>query len=252
MGNFISAHKNYILNAGGKIGSVWADAGGPVNAWMSADFNPAQDRVKKSEGGYTNNPSDNGNWTGGKIGVGTLIGTNHGISAPVLVDELKRLGGAPPTASTMKNLSYAAAAAIYKRMFWDKIKGDDIKDQNVANTVYDAYVNQTGWTRKMIEDALQQVGKKATVTVPLKSDTIAVINSVPPAKFYSEFNRQRAIRYKETAARPGQAQFLKGWMNRLATFDTLGALNRNKGKTVLVVLGLSALIGGGIYYYRNK
>ena len=34
-----------------------------------------------AEGGYSNNPADPGNWTGGAVGNGELRGTNFGISA---------------------------------------------------------------------------------------------------------------------------------------------------------------------------
>jgi hypothetical protein len=33
------------------------------------------------EGGYSNDPDDPGNWTGGKVGVGRLLGTKFGIAA---------------------------------------------------------------------------------------------------------------------------------------------------------------------------
>lgn len=224
-----------------------------ADGWRAADFKPAQELVKKSEGGYTNNPSDNGNWTGGVVGAGELIGTNWGISAPTLVAELKRLGGAKPTASTMKNLQYASAAAIYKRMFWDKIKGDDIKNQNIANTIYDAYVNQSGWTRLMIADTLKNIGKPTDVKVPLKAEVVEVINSVSPEEFYREFNKQRKKAYEITAARPNQGQFLKGWMNRLSTFDgVMGAVKANQGKTALVILGIGAVATGIYFYTKNK
>jgi lysozyme family protein len=33
------------------------------------------------EGGFQKNPNDRANWTGGQVGVGTLVGTNGGITA---------------------------------------------------------------------------------------------------------------------------------------------------------------------------
>lgn len=38
-------------------------------------------RITLVEGGYSDDPSDPGNWTGGKVGVGELKGTNYGIAA---------------------------------------------------------------------------------------------------------------------------------------------------------------------------
>lgn len=44
-------------------------------------FDKALQFIYKYEGGYTNDPRDPGNWTGGAVGKGTLKGTNRGISA---------------------------------------------------------------------------------------------------------------------------------------------------------------------------
>lgn len=251
MGKFISAHNKFFNNrqhpgywanaAGGNVGSVWIEASegyalnGSDPAWANADFNPAQNLVKQAEGGYSNDPRDPGNYTGGKVGVGALIGTNWGISAPVLAAELKRLGGAVPTAAIMKNLSYDNAVGIYKRNYWAPIKGDAIKDQRLANAIYDTAVNMgVGRAQQYVNDSLNTT----------KYD-VAKINAANPKKVFEDVI---ASRKKFYVARGGYA--LNSWLDRLKKLG--GDLEKNKGKTVLVVLGLSALIGGAIYYHKNK
>lgn len=44
-------------------------------------FKRALELVVGVEAGFSNDPNDPGNWTGGKCGVGQLKGTNRGISA---------------------------------------------------------------------------------------------------------------------------------------------------------------------------
>jgi len=102
-----------------------------------ADFLTAHKLTSINEGGYTNDRLDPGNWTNGKINSGILVGTNHGISAPVLMRYLKRL----PTADEMRNLKVETAHEIYRKNYWNLIKGDQIKDQGVANVIYDNAVN---------------------------------------------------------------------------------------------------------------
>ena len=46
-----------------------------------ADFDKAFDIIVGVEGGFSLDPNDPGNWTGGKRGVGELKGTRWGISA---------------------------------------------------------------------------------------------------------------------------------------------------------------------------
>jgi lysozyme family protein len=73
----------------------------------------------KWEGGYQCLRSDNGNWTGGKVGWGVLIGTNKGISAPLLQDFNRTVKGIyyKTTQDDMKNLTIAIATAIYGKYF---------------------------------------------------------------------------------------------------------------------------------------
>lgn len=98
-----------------------------------ADFLTAYKRTLKSEGKYSNISSDRGNWTGGAIGSGHLIGTMYGISAPRLMKYLGRL----PTVAEMQNLKLETAQLIYKHDYWDKIRGDEILIQEIANPLFD-------------------------------------------------------------------------------------------------------------------
>lgn len=70
-------------------------------------FNDAFDRLISHEGGYSDDPRDSGNWTGGAPGVGQLKGTKFGIAASSYgyLD--------------IKNLTIEDAKAIYQRDFWD-------------------------------------------------------------------------------------------------------------------------------------
>ena len=46
-----------------------------------SDFDWIFDFVVASEGGFTDNPADPGNWTSGRVGSGICRGTKFGISA---------------------------------------------------------------------------------------------------------------------------------------------------------------------------
>lgn len=64
------------------------------------------------EGGYTNDKRDPGNWTGGKVGVGTLKGTKYGVSA------------ASYPSLDIKGLTLDDVRPIYERNYWKPLKGD--------------------------------------------------------------------------------------------------------------------------------
>lgn len=71
------------------------------------DFDQAFDRLINHEGGYSNDPRDPGNWTGGRVNVGELKGTKFGIASHSYPN------------LDIKNLSIQDAKAIYRRDFWD-------------------------------------------------------------------------------------------------------------------------------------
>lgn len=102
-----------------------------------ADFITAYSRTAKTEGGFTDDPDDNGNWTGGRKGLGSLVGTNYGITARDLMWHLRRV----PTVDDMRNISIDTVKEIYRANYWNVVHGDEINDQEIANDLYDAAVN---------------------------------------------------------------------------------------------------------------
>jgi lysozyme family protein len=162
---------------------------------MSA-FTVAFDRVIGSEGGYTNNPKDPGNWTSGKCGSGRLLGTKYGISA-----------SSYPNLDII-NITLNQAQEIYKRDYWDKLKLDYLSAV-LSYQLFDASV-QHGYVRAtrilqhtlgITEDGL--FGKQ-TLSEALKQNQkdLAMQFCINRIYFYTslkDFN-----------------SFGKGWMNRMA------------------------------------
>ena len=85
----------------------------------------------RCEGGFTVNPEDRGNWTGGEIGVGSLNGTNFGLSA------------ASYPHLNLRDLTHQAAEAIYWRDYWQAIRGDELSAGSDL-MVFDHPVNAGG------------------------------------------------------------------------------------------------------------
>lgn len=97
-----------------------------------ADFLYAHSKTAISEGGYSSDPDDRGNWVDG-----VLVGTRYGISAPVLRAYL----GRAISSSDMKNLPLSTAQDIFRANYWDKVRGDEILSNEAAYQVYDMAVN---------------------------------------------------------------------------------------------------------------
>lgn len=91
-------------------------------------FDEAFDRLIGHEAGYSEDPNDPGNWTGGRVGVGVLKGTKFGIAANSYPD------------LDIKNLSLDQAKAIYRRDYWDKMGAGELAPAIVFQ-LFDMAVN---------------------------------------------------------------------------------------------------------------
>lgn len=67
-----------------------------------------------NEGGFQCLRTDAGNWTGGKVGLGKLVGTNFGIAA-----------ASHPNVD-IRALTWPQAKAIYRADYWGPIHGDTL------------------------------------------------------------------------------------------------------------------------------
>jgi lysozyme family protein len=80
------------------------------------------------EGGFQNAHDDRGNWTGGEVGKGRLLGTKYGISAMTYPGE------------DIENLTLERAKELYRRDFWGPAGCDAVPDA-LKFDVFDMAVN---------------------------------------------------------------------------------------------------------------
>ena len=205
-----------------------------------ADFYAAVEKILDVEGGYQNHESDRGNYnaydSGGNYvpykerpGRTLRVGTNRGISAALY----SRLMGREVSADEIKAITRQEAVAIYKKYFWDTIRGDEIKNQRLAELIFDAKVNQTAGMNLM-DNSLAVDG----VVGPL---TLRAINKANVARLYNAFLKARAKLYRRIAeVDPTQKEFLNGWLNRLKKFPYMKeAAQIGAAVAILGALGLS-------------
>ena len=154
------------------------------------EFEEAIKHVLSSEGGYTTDPNDVGNWSDGQ-----LKGTKFGISARAYPN------------IDIKNLTREEAIEIYRRDYWNKY---DISSLPVKIRLhfFDVCVN-SGYTRAV--KLLQQV-LKVSVDGVLGKQTKSKLDQVTVEKYAqarSDFYVSLAIN-KTT-----NLTFLKGWLRRV-------------------------------------
>ena len=108
-----------------------------------ADFNLSTKRFFTAEGyvegknmGYVNNPADKGGET--IAGIARKMWPNEPIWN--IVDSAKKFPNFPNSLKTNQQVMLMVRE-FYKKNFWDKIGGDRIKSQKIADEIMDAVVN---------------------------------------------------------------------------------------------------------------
>lgn len=91
---------------------------------MNRNFDRALSLVLKHEGGYVNHPKDPGG------------ATNKGIT----IATFRRYVNAKGTPDDLKRITTAQAGIVYRKQYWNAIKGDDLPD-GVDYAVFDFAVN---------------------------------------------------------------------------------------------------------------
>ena len=166
---------------------------------MSDRFDLCFDRVVGHEGGLSLDRNDRGNWTSGKIGVGSLNGTKYGISAMAYPH------------LDIRNLTLQDAKDIYRRDYWNKLRCDDLPT-GIDYLTFDSGVNHgNSRAAKFLQTAVGAsadgiIGEKTIAKVNTKNDIVGVC---------SEFCVTRGLFYTEIGT---FQQYKLGWFRRL--FDT--------------------------------
>jgi len=172
-----------------------------------ARLEPALKKVIRWEGGYQRHENDPGNYNSD----GDLVGTNHGISAPVAENFL----GFPPNRKMMYNMKFSLAMCIYRDRFWNRIKGHEIASQQLANILFDGHVNHGTWGIRIMQDVVGV--KRDGIVGPI---TLGAINRADPKDTFNNYKQKRIDFYHAIVRRsPHMRVFLRGWLNRINSFQ---------------------------------
>lgn len=153
------------------------------------------ERVLAHEGGYSDDRNDPGNWTGGVVGKGKMLGTKYGIAA-----------------NTYPNLNIRAltrdqAIAIYKRDFWDPLKAN-VMPPVLAFQMLDAAVNHGGTTAKRLLQRALKVADDGLIG-PV---TLGTLQRTDPADAVLNYFAERIQYYTRLSKFD---RYGRGWMNRM-------------------------------------
>lgn len=143
------------------------------------------------EGGYVNHPSD----PGGR--------TNLGVTQAVW----EEWTGRKATEAEMRGLTVADVAPLYRKRYWDAVKGDDLPP-GTALTVFDFGVN-AGPARAI---RYLQITVDATPDGKIGPQTLAKVKERTDESIVREYAEHRRNYYRRLKTFP---TFGKGWLRRV-------------------------------------
>lgn len=168
-----------------------------------SNFAAVMDEVFKHEGGLSMHRGDPGNWTGGRVGVGELRGTNFGIASHAHPDV------------DIKNLTMAQAREIYRQQYWNPIRGDDLP-AGLDLVTMDPAVNSgvsrgVRWLQQALGGDVAVDGRVGpqTLSAAAKAEAVPVIQRACRARM----GFLRGLRTWDT--------FGRGWSRRVASVEAV-------------------------------
>jgi lysozyme family protein len=174
-----------------------------------ANFDIALKKILKNEGWYQDNPNDAGNYFNG-----ILLGTNKGITPSIYFSYYKVI----PTKEKMQSLTDEEAGRIYKDFYWDRILGDKILSQSVAEIIFDHAVNCG------VKSAVKgvQIIVETNVDGIMGNITLNALNNYNPQLFFDLYKKWRLFEYQRISKIKNNYVFISGWYNRVNSFEFEG------------------------------
>jgi lysozyme family protein len=177
-----------------------------------ADFNSFFPTLLKHEGGFVDDPDDPGG------------ATNKGVTMGTFQQCARRLLGIQPTLDNLRTLSDSQAGTIYKALYWDKVHGDQIGLQPLANIVFDFQVNAGANASRLLQTVLNAQGVQPQLAVDgvIGAGTLAALKQANATAIYAAYKTGRRDYYTNLVKKnPKLGKFLKGWLARVESFPDL-------------------------------
>jgi len=171
-----------------------------------AEFIKGFQKTIDAEGGYVNDPDD----PGGETYKGVARKIHSKWEGWTNIDMLKRQPGFP--ASIDKDAEIRELVGeFYLVNYWNKLKGDEIINQEVAESIFDFGVNAGAATSA----ALAQMVVGANADGVIGPDSLSAINAFNPEHFQAAFTVEKIRRYIAICnKRETSRKYFYGWVNR--------------------------------------
>jgi len=171
-----------------------------------ADFNISIEKTLKYEGGYSNNPKD----PGGETYLGWSRANHPNDPVWLMIDKAKAIPNFPNHLDSDPSIREAIKNS-YRLEYWNKMQGDSIGNQLVADSMFDYAVNAGVSTSVALAQLVLDIASDGI----MGEQTLQSINNAVPETFLGTFALAKIVRYVGIVKqRPTSQQFFYGWVKR--------------------------------------
>ena len=197
--------------------------------------------ILKWEGGLSRNTKDKA--SAYPVPDGSGYHTNKGITWAVWSS---KYGSTPNSITRFYAMNNSDWSSIFKPLYWDAIKGDDIKSQAIA----DLLVNWAWGSGIYTPVATLQKILGVQIDGKVGPKTIAALNGSDQGEVFNKLKASNIAFFNNLSNNPAYAMFKTGWFNRLNDLynNYLPAI-KTAVKGIFPLLGLALVV---YIYYKNK
>lgn len=184
-----------------------------------AKFEKAYKKLSVFEGGYSNHPEDNG----GETFRGIARNFYPKWEGWRIIDAIKRTH--PKTFKNIienSSMLHNMVKEFYKEKYWNFFSGDEIKDQDVANEIFESSINCGKSTAvKFLQKSLNLLNRGGDLYEEIAVDGVfgsntkktldKCIDNKDGRHLYNLLNISQGARYMNI----GNKTFIRGWLKRI-------------------------------------
>jgi lysozyme family protein len=159
---------------------------------MKENYNEALKAILKHEGGFVNHPRDPGGMT------------NLGVTKKVWEEWVKH----PVDEKAMRALTPELVSPMYKKKYWDAVKGDELPD-GLDYLMFDFAIN--AGPGRAIKTMQKAIGTTPDGAIGPK--TMQSLKEMNPTQLIEKFSVEKESFYRSL---PTFQTFGKGWLRRVA------------------------------------
>jgi lysozyme family protein len=118
----------------------------------------------------------------------------------------------------MKAITRDVAKKILKTKYWDVIRADEIKSQDIAEIIFGTYIGNPTQTNKAVQAALNELGHNVTIKWNYTNDVIDAINKSNKEKLFYLI-KDNQVKYVLGPMLASGSTFYAGWKRKVDSFE---------------------------------